>query len=133
MSTETNKALARRYTLEPWVHGKLETFDELCGLKFVHYSPDGSTRDAKSFKSAVADWRRAMPDLNLTIHEIVAEGDLVIYRWSQTGTHLGELEGIKPTGKKVSSHGITILRFADGKVVEDRYDSGGPSFKEQVS
>ena len=133
MSTETNKALARRYTLEPWVHGKLETFDELCGRKFVHHSPDGSTDDAQGLKSAVTKYRRAMPDLNLTIHEIVAEGDLVIYRWTMAGTHLGELEGIKPTGKKASFHGITILRFADGKVVEDRYYLGGPSFKEQVS
>ncbi len=133
MSTETNKALTRRYALEPWVHGKLETYDELCGPKFVLHAPDGSTQNLQDIKNAVTDFRRAMPDIQVTIHEMVAEGDLVIYRWTMAGTHTGEFQGIKPTSKKTISHGITILRFADGKVVEDRFDSGGPSFKEQVS
>jgi predicted ester cyclase len=37
-------------------------------------------------------------------------------------THLGELFGIPPTGKKVKFSEIGILRIADGKVVESWYD-----------
>ena len=133
MSTETNKVLTRRYVIEPWAQGKLETFDELCAPNFVLHLPDGSTGSAQDLKNGVSHFRQGMPDLQSTIYEIVAEGDLVIYRWSMVGTHKGEFEGIKPTGKKVVSTGITILRFANGKVVDDRFESGSPSFQAQVS
>jgi predicted ester cyclase len=49
------------------------------------------------------------------------------------GTHLGELDGIAPTGKPVVTNGITIVRFSDGKVAEDWFESGSPTFQQQVS
>jgi len=49
---------------------------------------------------------------------MVAEGDTVATLFSWTGTHKGELMGAAPTGKKVTFHGIALLRFSDGKVVE---------------
>ena len=133
MSTETNKALTRRYIIEPWTQGKLETFDELCAPNFVLHAPDGSTGTKQGLKDAVTATRTGMPDVQATIFEMVAEGDLVIYRWTMTGTHQGEIEGIKPTGRKVVANGITILRFANGKIVDDRFESGTPSFKTQIS
>jgi serine phosphatase RsbU (regulator of sigma subunit) len=53
-----------------------------------------------------------------TLHDIVAQGDRVAYRWSTSGTHLGELAGILPTGLHMTTRGIAILRFAGGKCVE---------------
>ena len=50
---------------------------------------------------------------------MVAEGDKVAYRWTLTGTHKGEFEGIPPTNKKVTVWAISISRIAGGKIVED--------------
>jgi hypothetical protein len=42
-----------------------------------------------------------------------------VTRWSGTGTHLGELMGIPPTGKRGTVTGISIGRYEGGKLVEE--------------
>jgi hypothetical protein len=49
---------------------------------------------------------------------MVAEDDRVATQWSFIGTHNGELMGIPRTGKQITASGITIQRFADGKIAE---------------
>ncbi len=44
----------------------------------------------------------AFPDINITIHEIVGTAGRAGVRAEITGTHLGEMFGIAPTGKPVS-------------------------------
>lgn len=56
--------------------------------------------------------------LRLTIEDIIAEGETVVARWSYRGAHRGDLSGIAPTGKQVALSGVTIARFANGKMVE---------------
>jgi predicted ester cyclase len=41
-----------------------------------------------------------------------------VARYSARGTHKGELNGIAPTGKQVNVSGVSIVRFANGKIVE---------------
>lgn len=74
--------------------------------------------------AGIARFRESFPDLRVTVEEMIAEGDKVAYRWTMRGTHQGVYEGIAPTGKAITLTGITILRFADGKIVEDRFESG---------
>ena len=62
--------------------------------------------------------RTSFPDFHVTSEDIIAEGDKVVSRWTASGTHKGELFGIPPTGKKATWKGISIYRFADGKIVE---------------
>src|SRR5207237_573235 len=52
------------------------------------------------------------------IEDQVAEGDMVVTRWSGRATHTGEFRQIAPTGKQVAVDGITINRVAGGKFVE---------------
>ena len=64
-------------------------------------------------------YRRAFPDARYTIEEMIADQDKVVIRWSGTGTHLGELMGIPPTGRRVTVTGISIGRYEGGKLVEE--------------
>ena len=64
-------------------------------------------------------FRSAFPDLNVTVEDSIAEGDKVVQRLSQTGTHEGEFMGVEPTGRKVTSSGIIIGRLEDGKAVKE--------------
>jgi len=86
----------------------------------------------EEFKAVITNFRKGFPDLHFTVEEMIAEGDKVAYRWTARGTHQGEYEGIAPTGKIITETGITIIRIVDGKVVEDRFESGGPSIREQL-
>lgn len=44
--------------------------------------------------------------------------DLVVTRFTATGTHKGEFQGISPTNKKVRITGIVINRIEGNKIVE---------------
>jgi predicted ester cyclase len=54
----------------------------------------------------------------MTLDLLVAEGDLVVGRWTTQGTHTGEWAGVPPTGKRATFAGVNIFRIANGKVVE---------------
>ena len=69
-------------------------------------------------KSFAAEFRRAFPDFHDSIDIQVAEGDLVVTRFTSTGTHRGTFMGVEPTNKKLVWTGITIDRISGGKIVE---------------
>jgi steroid delta-isomerase-like uncharacterized protein len=52
------------------------------------------------------------------IDEIFSTGDRVVVRWTGSGTHVGEVNGIPPTGKKIRVDAITIHRMNNGKIAE---------------
>ena len=63
-------------------------------------------------------YRNAFQDFRLTVEEVLSDGETTMARWSCRGTHKGELNGIAPTGKQISITGISVARFAGGKMVE---------------
>jgi len=84
----------------------------------VNRTPPGITptiAGTKRWKGKVMD---AFPDYHTEIEDQFADGDRVVIRWRSSGTHLGEFQGIAPTGRKITVSGITISRFADGKIAE---------------
>ena len=52
------------------------------------------------------------------IEELFSAGDRVVVRWTGTGRHTGEVNGIPPTGKEIRVDAITIHRMAEGKIAE---------------
>jgi steroid delta-isomerase-like uncharacterized protein len=57
-------------------------------------------------------------DGHWNIEEIFSTGDKVVVRWTGTGTHVGEVNGIPPTGNKVRVDAIAIHRMHGGKIAE---------------
>ena len=110
MSTEANKALARRIVEEMWNTKNLKVVDEV-------YSPEfGGGHEAT--KQSVTANLTAFPDLHNTIEDQIAENDLVVTRYVTSGTHQGEFANIPPTGKQFTVTGIEMHRFADGKLID---------------
>jgi hypothetical protein len=58
------------------------------------------------------------PDIETTIDDMVADGDKVVTRWTNRGTHRAEWMGAAPTGRQVTYTGISIDRIVAGRVVE---------------
>jgi steroid delta-isomerase-like uncharacterized protein len=60
----------------------------------------------------------AIPDMRFEIVDTLAENDDVCVRWEATGTHTGNMFDRPASGARVSVHGVTWLRVADGRIVE---------------
>jgi len=118
--SESNKAVVRRLFEEVWNKGNLQVADELFGPSYTHH--DASTPDLglgpEGEKKRAALYRNALHDFRLTVEEVLSDGETITARWSCRGTHKGELNGIAPTGKQISITGISVARFAGGKMVE---------------
>jgi steroid delta-isomerase-like uncharacterized protein len=63
-------------------------------------------------------FREAFPDIEATLHDVVAQGDSVAVRYTLEGTHQGSFAGAPATGKRVTLSGMSIFHCADGKIVE---------------
>jgi predicted ester cyclase len=122
MSTENNKELVRRFFDERWNHGNLDVYDELL-------APSLDIAGAK-------EWARSMyadlGNIQLTILDLLAEGDQVAVHWRFAATHQGNYLGIAATGKHVTFQGIALLRIVDGKIVEDQAYSDNLSILQQL-
>ena len=118
--SENNKAIVRRLIEEVWNKGNLSLVDELFAPNYEHHdasSPDFG-RGPESEKKRATLYRTAFPDLRVTIEDIIAEGEIVMTRWSCRGTHKGDLSGIAPTGNPFTISGMTVARVANGKLAE---------------
>jgi steroid delta-isomerase-like uncharacterized protein len=122
MSGETNKALVRREFEEMFDQGgDLDTAGEFYASDYVLHEPtSGEVRGLEAARQFAATYREAFPYLQTVIEDQVAEGDRVVSRFSGRGTHLGETEDFgQATGNRIEITGITIDRFADGRIVEE--------------
>jgi predicted ester cyclase len=116
---EKNKALVREFFEEAWGKGNVAAVDEFMAADFVeHPRPSTLSPGTEGMKQLIGAYRMAFPDLKVALDDIFAEGEMVAFRWSVSGTHLGDWLGIPPTANHVAATGITLFRVAFGKVVE---------------
>ena len=118
MSTEDNKAIARRYVEEVFNQKNLATVDELNTPDFVLHNASTTIQGREPYKQYLSMLFTAFPDMHITIEDMIAEGDIIAERVRVRSTHKGEYMGIPPTGKQATFTAIYIVRFANGKGVE---------------
>jgi len=118
MSTEENKALARRYIEELFNQKNLATIDELNTPDVVLHNASMTIQGREPYKQFVSMYLTAFPDMSMTIEDMIAEGDTVAERVTIRATHKGDFMGIPPTGKQGTVTAIYIVRFANGKGAE---------------
>lgn len=69
---------------------------------------------------AVLSWAETFRGFTEEIEQVVTEGDLVFLRSRYRGVHVGEWNGVPPTGHAVEWEAWQVLRVADGVIVEER-------------
>jgi steroid delta-isomerase-like uncharacterized protein len=119
--SEANKALDRRVIEEGLNKHNLALLHEVYA-DCVWYRPETGELKGEALKQFWSSLLAAFPDIHLTIQDQIAEGDKVVTRWSCTGTLQGEFMGLTPTGKQVTTSGMTISRIVEGKHVEVRQE-----------
>jgi predicted ester cyclase len=118
MSTEDNKALVRRYR-EIHNTNNLAALDDIVAADILsHTSLPGLPSGLEGGKMAHQMFVVAFPDGVTTTEDLIAEGDKVVERFSFRGTNTGSFLGAPPTGKHLTTSGISIFRIAGGKIVE---------------
>jgi predicted ester cyclase len=97
--SERNKALTRRFYQEVLTQKNLQVLDELCAPGIVDHSAiPGQEPGRQGLRSTIEEYLRAFPDMNVTVHEVVAEGDVVAVRLTGQGTHTGAFLGSGSVG-----------------------------------
>ena len=119
-AVERNKAVSRR-----WIEVFNERDDaaeaDVRAQDYVAYAPESlepAPLDSEAWTRFLAGFVEGFPDLQITVEDAVAEGDLVAQRVHFKGTHTGEFQGLPPTQRKVEFSGLELNRFVDGRVVE---------------
>jgi steroid delta-isomerase-like uncharacterized protein len=119
MSLEQNKAVVVRFLEEAFTRGNLAIIDEQIAADIAYHTPDGgAVRGSAGVRQLVTGMRTTFPDLEVTPEDLIAEGDQVVVRFTDRGTHQSEGMGLPPTGRHVRWMGIDIFRIVDGKIAE---------------
>jgi predicted ester cyclase len=129
---EENKVVARR-VYEVIATGNLDLAEEIvdpdapdnerASVTDEHAQP----RLIETFRQFAADAHAAFPDMQLTVEDMIAEGDRVAARVIMRATHRGEFQGIAPTGKRVQVRAMDMFRIVGGKIVEHWGHGDDPS------
>lgn len=116
--SETNKAVARRF-YEAINGGNVDIVDQVIADNFVEHDQFAGLPPSKEgVRAFFTMFRQAFPDFEMTMEDMVAEGDKIFIRAVMRGTHRGEFMGIPPTGKRIDVPVADIVRFEGERVVE---------------
>jgi len=120
LSLDDNKALYRRYIDEAFNGGRVELLDQFLAPSYVfHDAPPGVPPGIEGVRQTIRMFHAAFPDLNITIEELVAEGDTVCTRAVTRGTHTGApIMGIAASGKSFVMRGMTMVRVDAGRITD---------------
>jgi steroid delta-isomerase-like uncharacterized protein len=133
MAGEENKAIVRRWVAEAWNNGDFSSAAELYPPEYVlHFGSAPESRGSAGLVGFIQAYRSAFPDIRMTIEDLIAEGDKVVWRIVTTGTQHGALMGIPPSGQGIRVGAIVVSRFAGGKWVEDWVNNDDLGLLQQI-
>jgi C-1 hydroxylase len=99
--------------------GNFDIIDEFFAPGFVcHFVDSWGDNDIEGFKGVIAGMRTIYPDLAITIDEQIGKGDINVFRIAMSGTNTGPGVTDPPSGKKITLSGASIIKIADGKIIE---------------
>ena len=120
MSTETTRALLRRWIEEGWNGQNTALIDTFYTPDVVQHDPGSPlpVTSSEALKQYVGGFLTAFPDLRFVTEDLLAEGDKVLWRFTARGHHNGPLLGIPPSGESATVCGMALFRFAGDKIAE---------------
>jgi predicted ester cyclase len=131
----SNKDLATQYFDAVWSeHYDPAKIRELAAPELVfRYPMHGEFHGADAVIEILDSFRESLPDLKFwATDDLLEDGDYVVARWEGGGTHTGKALTELPhggpipagSGRKVFFKGMSLLKFRDGKVIEDVGEEG---------
>jgi len=128
------EAVVRRFFEQVWNQGNVVAAGDFLAAEFTsHNAFDVAILGPDDYGRAVLDYRRAFPDLTVTLEDVFAAGDRVAVRGIDRGTHLGEFMGRAATGRPMTATWIEIFRIQSGRAVEDWVETDTRRLLNQIS
>ena len=114
-----DEAVVRRFYEEMNNDRKLDLAPDLFTSDHTFHDPQipGVPNGPAAVAATVKVYQEGV-DGHWEIEEIFSTDDRVVVRWTGSGTHVGEVNGIPPTGKKIQVDAISIHRMSGGKIAE---------------
>jgi predicted ester cyclase len=131
---EDNKAIVRRFLDEVYNKGNLAVADELVAADYTSHNQLAiEVLGPEGIKATARAQRAAFPDQESLIDDMVAEGDKVVVRGRDRGTHSGApFAGIEPRGNRFEVTWIDIFRVEDGTLREAWLEINVAAFRSQL-
>jgi len=125
-----NKQLVTTFIQELFTKGDLGAVDRYLDPQFVNHDPPfpGAPDGPEGMRQAASAFRQALPDWRSDLEQLIAEDDVVVERFTASGTHTGgPLLGVPATGRTISLAGINVFRIEGDRIVErwGRLDDAG--------
>jgi predicted ester cyclase len=113
-----NLAVVRQLVEAALGRGEVDELPRLVSPDYIGHLPIGDHYGPEGVRIDIAAYRAALPDLAVTVDELLEIDDRVVRRYTLRGTHLGALLGQPPTGLPVELRAIAIDHLNDGVLVE---------------
>ena len=115
---QSENAAAIERAVEQMNSGNVEGYLDLYSDNLtLHGYPPGieGKEGATAFYTA---FRKGVDPFNLTVDDMIEDGDTLAGRFTIRGKHADELMGVPATGNDIEISGQSFFRFEDGRVVE---------------
>lgn len=117
----TNKELIQETFETIWNRGEIERVHEFYTEDFLSHQPPTAPawkQGPEGVAEIVQMLRTAFPDYHEKIEDLISDGDRVVARMTNTGTHQGPLMGFAASGKSFEVPDYAVCRIEDGKIAE---------------
>src|SRR3954471_6615716 len=105
MSDDELRAAVGRFFDEVWNKGNVGETEAFLAPEFVsHNTLDVRIVGPQEYGGAVTDYRAAFPDLHTTLEDVLVDGDRVVVRGTDRGTHRGDFMGVAPLRTRGHDH-----------------------------
>ncbi len=115
-SIEENKAVVHQI-IDNYNKGNPDAAHDLISEDCEILDWTGKLYKKQEFISTMKEFIAAVPDSNLIIEDVIAEGDKVVIRLTESGTMKGNFMGVEATGKTYTQPAIEIHQIENGKVI----------------
>ena len=118
MSSDTNRALTRRFYEQALNGRRAQVIDDIAAAGYDEHDPlPGQGEGREGLKNRITMLVDGLAP-TFTIEDLIAEGDRVVVRWTNSGRHVGNFLGAAPTDRPYAIAGIDIYRVEDGRLAE---------------
>jgi predicted ester cyclase len=113
-----DEAVVRRFYEEMANGRKNELAADLFTAEHRMHDPQVAADDGPDGVAAAVSTYQTGVNGHWEINDIFSSGDKVVVRWTGTGEHVAEVNGIAPTGNRIDVSAISIHRMEDGRIAE---------------
>lgn len=85
-----------------------------------HNMPPGLPQGIDGVRAFFQVFLDGLSEIEVTVDELVADGDRVAVATTTSGVHSGDLLGVAPSGRRISVTGIDMVRVDGDRIVEHR-------------